>query len=62
MEEDGCDVKFKNLFEQVQTGNKPIVTLLEAKHLHLSNNITCKPLPQYLQQGFPSKRSLQEIL
>ena len=24
----------------------------EAKHLHLTNNITSKPLPQYLQQGF----------
>ena len=35
---------------------------LEAKHLRLSNNITCKPLPQYLQQGFHPKRSLQEIL
>ena len=35
---------------------------LEAKHLHLSNNITCKTLPQYLQQGFHPKRSLQEIL
>ena len=34
----------------------------EAKHLSLSNNITCKPLPQYLQQGFHPKRSLQEIL
>ena len=34
----------------------------EAKHLRLSNNITCKPLPQYLQQGFHPKRLLQEIL
>ena len=26
-------------------------TRLEAKHLWLSNNITCKPLPQYHRQG-----------
>ena len=34
----------------------------EPKHLRLCHNITSKPLPQYLQQGFHPKRSLQEIL
>ena len=28
MEEEGCDVKFKSLFEQVQAGNKPIIAVL----------------------------------
>ena len=27
MEEEGCDVKFKSLFEQVQAGNEPTIAV-----------------------------------
>ena len=35
---------------------------LEAKHLHLSNNISVKPLPQFFKLDIHTKISLQEIL
>ena len=37
MEEEGCDVKFKSLFEQVQAGNKPIIAVLMIHSLYLIN-------------------------
>ena len=43
------------------TSTLMVLTHLEPKHLRLSNNITCKPLPQYHRQGIHSNRLLAEI-